>query len=158
MSKKYFTDNAYLISLNLLKNDRRLIIEDSLNQSADLYDALYETQNEPLRKLKLEKYELLILRRSWESALNKVNKISEEDYYSAMRLFVKCYRSYASKVHCSVLDMNFIDTYLMSIEKLLEADRNWKDNANKFRISFLKANKIYEELIKKYSEGSTIYS
>ena len=59
MGKKRFTDQAFLFALKSFREERRRLIEDSLKQSANLYKALYETKNKPLRNVEFERYDLL---------------------------------------------------------------------------------------------------
>ncbi len=54
-------------TLNTFKNERQNLIKDSLRESAELYECLYERYNIPLRQNFFEWYELLMLKRHWEN-------------------------------------------------------------------------------------------
>ena len=75
MGKKRFTDQAFLFSCRSFKDERRRLVADSLGESVDLYMALYENKNEPLRNIEFERYELMTLKRQWEETVAQTEKL-----------------------------------------------------------------------------------
>lgn len=153
MKKKRFTDEAFLFSLQSFKNERRRLVDDSLGQSPDLYEALYENKNAPLRDVKYERYLLLALRRHWENAMSQIDKLPEAEHYADMKLFLKSYRRYIADIKGTILDINYLDANLKGLESLMATNRNWEENLKKLRIDFMKSENEFDNLIKSLSQG-----
>ncbi len=145
MKKRRFAVQAFLFSIQHLKNERQKLIADSLGKSDDLYEALLETKNAPVRNIKFERYELLALKRNWDNAMVKINNLPETEHFADMKLFVKSYRRYISSISGTILGMDFLDVNLEGLEKLLATDRNWEKNLKKMRIDFMKAQKKIDD-------------
>ena len=149
MGKKRFTDQAFLFSCRSFQNERSKLITDSLGKSTDLYIALYENKNEPLRNIEFERYELAVLKRQWEEAVRQAESLPEDAYYAVMRLFAKVYRAYVATIRGTMLDMNLLDAKLEGLELLRDANKQWEENIGKVRKEFLKQEKILSDEIEK---------
>ena len=153
MGRKRFTEQAYLFSLRSFQDERCNLIKDSLGQSTDLYEALYENKNTPLRSIEFDRYELLALKRHWENTVKQIGKMKESDYYASLKLFVKVYRRYVANIRGTAVDMNLLDANLEGLEQLIVTNRNWEENLKKCRITFLKAEKELEDKIESLREA-----
>ena len=150
MEKKKFTDQAFLFALKSFEEERRKLIDDSLEQSAesaDLYDGLLENKNTTLREIEFERYELLTLKRHWECAMEQIEQLPETEYYANLKLFVKVYRRYIADIRGTMLDMNFLDANLEGLDKLLDTNKNWEENLKKLHIDFKKSKKKFDDNI-----------
>lgn len=157
MGKKRFTEQAFLFSSQSFKEARRKLVADSLGQSTDLYEALYENKNEPLRSIGFERYELVALKRHWEAATARAERLSEDEYYAAMRLFARVYRAYVAGIKGTLLDLNLIEARLEGLELLRDTNKHWEENLGKVRKEFLKQEKILSdemEEIRKAGNGN----
>ena len=148
MREKGFTELAYLFSLDSLKKERRKMIEDSLGASKPLYQALLETDNPSLRDVEFKLYELQILKRQWETAISDTNKLTEDEYCAVRRLFVKTYRNYIAGTKGTILDLDFIDTHLAGLERLVDTDKKWDETLQKFWIQLGIREKKTKDMIK----------
>ena len=153
MGKKRFTDQAFLFSCRSFKDERRRLVADSLGESADLYIALYENKNEPLRNIEFERYELMTLKRHWEETVAQTEKLPEDEYYTTMRLFAKAYRAYIAMIKGTVLDMELLDGRLEGLELLWNVNKHWEENLGKVRKEFLKQEKILSDEIENMIKG-----
>lgn len=150
MGKKRFTDQAFLFALKSFEEERRRLLEDSLEQtaeSADLYDGLLENKNATLREIEFERYELMTLKRHWECAMEQIEQLPETEYYANLKLFVKVYRRYIADISGTMLDMNFLDANLEGLDRLLTTNRNWEENLKKLHIEFKKSKKKFDDNI-----------
>lgn len=145
MGKKRFTDQAFLVSCRSFKDERRRLVADSLGESADLYIALYENKNEPLRNIEFERYELMTLKRHWEKTVMQAKSLPEDAYYGTMRLFAKAYRAYVAMIRGTMLDMDLLDAQLEGMEMLRDTNKHWEENLAKVRKEFLKQEKILSD-------------
>ena len=148
MRKRKFTDSAILFSYQSFKNERNKLIEDSLRRGRwfyDLYDALYENGNAPLRNLKFERYYLLTMKRHWDDTMVQVERLPETEYYACMKMFVKSYREYIAGVKGTILDMDFLDKNLEAIESLVTKSKNWEEHLAVLRVDFRKSEKMLED-------------
>ena len=148
MRKRRFSDQAYLFCLKSFKEARHNLILDSLGTSSDLYKALYSPKKF-LRNAELERYELLVIKRQWESSVSQTKKISDNERSSVKRLFVNIYRDYVAKIQGTSLDLYFIEDHLKAIESLLEMNRKWDDRLKLLQVDFLKNEKILDDMISK---------
>ena len=147
MGKKRFTDQAFLFSCQSFKDERRRLVADSLGQSSDLYMALYENKNEPLRNIEFERYELMALKRHWEGTVARTEMLPEDAYYATMRLFAKAYRAYVAMIRGTLMDMNLLDAQLAGLELLRNVNKDWEENLGKLRKEFLKQEKMLSDEI-----------
>ena len=153
MGKKRFTDQAILFSCQSFKDERRRLIADSLGESSDLYKALYESKDEPLRNIEFERYELTALKRHWEETVAQAEKLPEDEYYATMRLFAKAYRAYIAMIKGTVLDIELLDARLEGLELLRNVNKHWEENIGKVRKEFLKQEKILSDEIENMIKG-----
>ncbi len=157
MKAKKFNDQSFFFTLNTFKNERQNLIKDSLRESevsAELYEGLYERDNIPLRKILFERYELLMLKRHWENAMSIINNSLENERYDKMKLFVKHFRTLTANIHNTVDNENLLDSYLESIEALLDANNKWEVVEKNFRVEIMKSEAVYDDLIKSLSSGN----
>ena len=146
--RKRFSDQAYLFCLSSFKEARRSLISDSLGSSSDLYKALYSPEKS-VRNTELVRYELLVIKRQWESAVSQTKKISDNERSSVKILFVNIYRDYIAKIQGTSLDLYFIEDHLRAIESLLEMNRKWDERLKLLQVGFLKNEKILDDMISK---------
>ncbi len=144
--RKRFSDQAYLFCLNSFKEARHNLISDSLGSSSDLYKALYSPKTS-LRNTELERYELLVIKRQWESAVSQSKNISDNERSSVRSLFVNIYRDYVAKIQGTSLDLYFIEDHLKAMESLLEMNQKWDDRLKSLHVDFLKEEKILKDKI-----------
>lgn len=145
--KKDFSDQSYLFSLSSLKKERRKMISDSLGQSLDLYEAMYECNNSALRAIEFKRYELLILKRYWEDNILKISRLPESEYYAILKLFTVLYRNYVNEIMEGDLDGNYLDVSLECLEEMINTNKNWEESVKKIKIELIRNKKVFDDRI-----------
>ena len=150
MGKKKFTDQAFLFAVKSFKEERRKLIDDALEksaESADLYEGLYENKNVALRKIEFERYELLVLKRHWEDAIAQIERLPETEYYTYLKLFLNAYRSYVFSISEPMPNLNFIDAKLEGLEQLMLTNKSWEDGVKRIKVEILRNKKVLDDKI-----------
>lgn len=150
MGKKKFTDQAFLFAVKSFKEERRKLIDDALEksaESADLYEGLYENKNVALRKIEFERYELLVLKRHWEDAIAQIEHLPETEYYAHLKLFLNAYRSYTVSISEPMPSLNFIDAKLEGLEQLMLTNKSWEDGVKRIKVEILRNKKVLDDKI-----------
>lgn len=143
-------DSIYIELINLFKNCRNILIDDTLSSSSpDLYDALYSNLNSEIYKIKIELYEIEWLELHWKKIIEtiKLNDHSETEKKELLSITAKLYTNFINDWNYKRSDPIIFEKIKNILKNLISINNEWEKNLKRMNVSFEKSKKILNNRI-----------
>lgn len=145
----------YLSFLNIIKESRKNIISDTLEESSeDLYDALYSDFDSEIYKVKMELYEMQWIESHWKEIERVINRkeCSEKDKKELVLIFYKLYESFIKAWNYTEFDTIVFEEKRKILQAMIIVNSDWEKDLKREKVSFYKSIKLLKSKVKEVKE------
>ena len=148
------SDYACMEFIKIAKECRDTLVEDTLCESPDLYDALFSDFQDEIYKIKIELYEIKWLELHWKkiSSTLERNETSLQERKEDISAFAKWYEDFVSEWNYTEFDTVIFEERINILKELITVNNKWETNLKNMTVSFKRSKKILTEKIDKLTK------
>lgn len=146
----------YCELLRIIEECRNTFIQDTLlNNSSDLYDALYSDVNSEIFCIKMELYELLWIELHWKKIVDIIERYEMDsiDKKKLVSFFSEWYLNFISQWNFTELDFLVFEERKNILKALISANNEWDNNLKRMKVTFEQNKKSLTRKIKELERG-----